>query len=96
MRYLLPVVLAVALPSCGISIQELSNVVREARPCSAGDTCVLAGGSQCTCSTAVNAEKKHDVDIAAASVDCGGAMVECEACEDPQCLQGTCTCAGKY
>ncbi|MGC4113447.1 MAG: hypothetical protein QM765_02000 [Myxococcales bacterium] len=93
MRTLYAIVLAAALPGCGISIQELASVVREARACTDGDTCVLAGGSQCTCNTAVNSTKKKDVDIAVASVDCGGAMVECAECLDPQCVQGMCSCA---
>jgi len=67
-------------------------VVKEARPCEAGDTCVLGGGSQCTCETAVKAAKRQAVDLAASSVDCGSAMVECPACLDPQCVDGLCAC----
>ena len=93
MKTLLPLLLAAALPACGSSIAELSSLVREARDCSDGDSCVLAGGSQCTCDTAVNAKRKQDVDLAAAMVDCGGAMVECAACIDPQCARGLCSCA---
>jgi len=93
MRRALPFALALALAACGISTEDLARIVAESRPCVVGDACSLAGGSQCTCATAVNAKDKQKVDDAAADVRCGGAMVDCAYCQNPQCIAGKCTCS---
>lgn len=92
MRALL--VAGLLLAGCGgVSSAELVRIVEESRPCSAGDACVLAGGSRCTCATAVNASQQERVDEAADEVDCGSKMVECQECLAPSCVGGLCACA---
>ncbi len=86
--------LALVLTSgCGrISLEEFSAQVREARACSEGDTCVLAGGGTCTCASPVNASRADALNEAVKNVDCEGSMVDCVAfqpnarCEAGQCV----------
>jgi hypothetical protein len=74
-------------------VSELSRVVKEARPCEAGDNLPCSGGgSQCTAWTAVKAAKRQAVEPRRLQRDCGSAMVECPACLDPQCVDGLCAC----
>lgn len=75
---------------CGVSIEDFNALVEDARACQAGDTCVLAGGGQCTCNSPVNASRAVEIDEAAEDVRCGGAMVECPSWTAVRCEAGRC------
>lgn len=75
---------------CAPSVAELDELVAEARSCEAGDTCVLAGSSQCTCPRSVNQKRAAEVDELASRVACGGMMVECASPGTPVCENGSC------
>ncbi|MGI5864733.1 MAG: hypothetical protein ACOX6T_22160, partial [Myxococcales bacterium] len=78
------------LTSCGLSLDELHELVEESRACEPGEQCVLAGAGQCTCETPVNAKHRQRIDEAAAEVRCGGAMVECPTIGSVACEAGRC------
>lgn len=86
--------LALVLTSgCGktLSLEEFSAQVREARACAEGDTCVLAGGGTCTCSSPVNISRAEAINEAVKNVDCEGSMVDCVAYRNnARCEAGTC------
>lgn len=88
MRVLLLVVLA--LTACGVSQDDFSAMLEEARACQTGESCALAGGGQCTCDSPVNASKAASIDEAADDVRCGGAQVECPGWSNPRCEAGRC------
>lgn len=74
----------------GISLEEFSAQVREARACTEGDTCVLAGGGTCTCASPVNASRAEAINEAAQEVNCRGSMVDCATYRNARCEGGTC------
>lgn len=69
--------------SCGRD--DLSRLIREAAACGAGDACVLAGQSSCSCASPVNASRSREVNDAAGRVSCGGMTVACRALVNPRC-----------
>lgn len=87
------VVLLVLAGGCGDSHspEELSALVEEARRCEPGDTCVLAGGSRCSCGVPVNASRAEEVDDFARQVDCGNVVVDCPIVENVRCEANRCT-----
>lgn len=81
---------------CGKSreeaLKDFDVVLEDASACGPSDTCVLAGASQCTCPSPVNAQAKSDVDAAAEEMEksCDGAMVDCFHPVNIRCEQGRC------
>jgi hypothetical protein len=70
--------------------EEYAHIVEQARPCTDGDSCVLAGSSDCVCPTPVNATEQERVSMAATEVDCNGAIAECIAHTNVRCEGGRC------
>jgi predicted class III extradiol MEMO1 family dioxygenase len=70
--------------------EEYAQIVDDARACSDGDSCVLAGTSDCVCPTPVNASQADRVNTAAGDVDCNGAIAECIAHTNVRCEAGRC------
>jgi hypothetical protein len=87
-----PFILAsvVWLSACCPSIEEFTDQRETATSCSPGDTCVLAGSSDCLCPTPVNASRAAEIEAAADEVCCGGAQVECVFFQNPRCENGKC------
>ena len=86
-------VMALALHACGgMNAQEYSDLVEEARPCAAGDTCVLAGVSACTCATPVNTSREGEINEAADDFDCEKVETSdrCSAHTNVRCEAGRC------
>lgn len=85
------VALLLVLATCGgLSTAEFQKRVEEAAACAPGDTCVLAGQSQCTCRVPVNARNQAAIDADAKLVDCGGAIVSCIFFSNVRCENGKC------
>jgi hypothetical protein len=84
--------LALALTSgCGtLSIEEFREQVQEARDCTEGDTCVLAGAGRCTCGSPVNASRAADLNDAAHYVDCWYSNLDCAPYANMRCVDGKC------
>jgi hypothetical protein len=87
----LVLVTVLAVGCGGLSLSDFQQQVNAARTCdeAAGDTCRLAGASQCLCPTPVNSAKAADIDRVAQSVACGAA-VHCVQMLNPRCANGTC------
>jgi hypothetical protein len=86
-------VAALVLSACGgMNAQEYFDLVEEARPCAAGDTCVLAGVSACTCATPVNASQEEEITEAADDFDCEKVETSdrCSAHTNVRCEAGRC------
>jgi len=73
-----------------MNADELRQIIAEAAVCQTGDTCTLAGGSNCTCPAPINTKQLARVQEAAAGVHCGGLMVECQGLTNPRCEDGKC------
>jgi hypothetical protein len=80
----------VFLSGCCLSQEEFQQKVDEAMACSSGDTCVLAGSSQCLCARPVNASKAAEISSSAQDVCCHGGVVDCVAFRNPRCENGRC------
>jgi hypothetical protein len=80
----------VFLSACCVSEEEFSQEAEEAAACSAGDTCVLAGASQCLCARPVNASKAAELDALAQEVCCEGRAVSCVPFLNVRCENGRC------
>ncbi|MDY7226763.1 hypothetical protein [Hyalangium rubrum] len=89
MRYLI-LASVVFLSGCCVAREELSQEKEDAQACEPGDTCVLAGSSQCTCASPVNASKAKEIDSMADNVCCYGSAVDCVAYTNPRCENGRC------
>lgn len=90
MRFL--TLLVLFLSACGcLSTDEFQQRVQEAAACNPGDTCVLAGQSQCTCKVPVNARSQASIDADAERLDCGGAIASCILFANVRCENGKCT-----
>ncbi len=89
-RSFLLLVSVVFLSGCCESIESFSEHRAEAAACSPGDTCVLAGGSQCLCAAPVNASRAAEIEAAADEVCCGGAQVDCVLFQNLRCENGRC------
>jgi len=89
MRPLILVSLAF-LAGCCPTHEEFTQQREEAAACSPGDTCVLAGSSQCLCAGPVNAAKAAEIEAAAKEVCCGGAVVDCVSFTNLRCENGRC------
>lgn len=81
----------VFLSACCTSIEAFEQEREEARACSEGDTCVLAGSAQCLCAGPVNAARAAEIEASADGVCCEGTMVDCVAftnvrCENERCV----------
>ena len=92
-RYLLILVLVSA--ACESPEDRLERLIDEAAACEEGDTCVIAGATDCSCGEPVNAEQEDEVNAAAEGITCCdlfGAcmMVECAAVEHLRCEEGRC------
>jgi hypothetical protein len=74
----------------GITDEEFQQIIEEAQVCEPGDTCVLAGGGQCTCDQPVNADSVERVERAVQDLDCGGAVVDCIGFSNPRCENNRC------
>jgi hypothetical protein len=87
--------LALALTACESAEERLDRVIDEAKACEEGDTCVVAGGTDCTCGAPVNEEKAAEVTAAAADIECCDLFgrcvaVDCAGFQDVRCEDGTC------
>src|SRR5687768_16679398 len=86
--------LALTLVTCGdadsFTRDDLLQVINDARACDPGDSCILAGSSQCTCQMPINAESEDDVTAAAEQVDCEGRIVQCVGWTNLRCEDGLC------
>jgi hypothetical protein len=73
-------------------IQAYDDVVTEARRCSAGDACVIAGGVRgCRCAVAVRASAKQRVDSAAKEAACEQVeRLYCPPLSNPRCEKSVC------
>jgi hypothetical protein len=80
----------VLLSGCCLSTEELAQQREEAAACAPGETCVLAGSSQCVCPVPVNASKAAEIEAAADEVCCGGAQVDCVFFQNVRCENGRC------
>jgi hypothetical protein len=81
---------------CGVSRDEYAQRVDEAQLCNDGDTCVLAGGNDCSCPAPVNAGSAAEIDALASEVSCcdpfGACVaVDCARLENLRCENGRCT-----
>lgn|GEM_PF-1711401 len=92
------VVAALAVAACADPQQRLAEVIDDARACEPGDTCVVTGGTDCTCPQPVNADAVDAVEAAAeaANGSCCDVFGQCVAvdcaafanvrCEDGRCV----------
>ncbi len=84
---------ALLLTACFATLDDLSELKKEAAACAPGDTCVFAGGLDCTCASPVNAKRAAEVEALAESVSCfGEGMVECGYGPEAgaACVEGRC------
>ncbi|MGI5862642.1 MAG: hypothetical protein ACOX6T_11375 [Myxococcales bacterium] len=78
------------------TIEDLSELKKEAAACAPGDTCVFAGGLDCACATPVTAKRAAEVEERAQSVSCfGEGVVECPHGPGAaaECVEGHCRAA---
>jgi hypothetical protein len=96
-RHLLWSMLGVlAVAACDDPQETLAATIEEARACDVGDTCVLAGDTDCTCGQPVNADAVDEVNAAADRVSCCDLLgrcvaVDCVAFANIRCEDGRCT-----
>lgn len=80
---------------CESPEQRLARMIDEAMACEPDDSCVLAGGSDCTCAQPVNEARAAEVDEAAKDISCCDMFgrcvaVDCAAFQDIRCQDGQC------
>lgn len=80
---------------CPVSQDEFGRIAEEARACEGGDTCVVAGSSDCGCPQAVNADRAEEFQAAADALVCctpfSCVQPVCNLVENPRCENGECT-----
>ena len=84
---------ALGLTGCFASKHDLAKLRKEAAACLPGESCVFAGGLDCSCPAPVNAKRAVEVDEFAAGVSCfGEGQVECgnRADSAAECVEGQC------
>lgn len=87
---LLSLTLGVTSGCGGVTEEELQQIIEESKVCAPGDSCILAGGGQCTCAVPINAEHRARVEQAVADYDCDGLMVKCMGNINVRCEAGRC------
>lgn len=90
MRLFLALLAGVLLCSCGPSREDLNALIAKSAACAPGDTCVLAGQTDCTCGGPINSKNLSEVNDEAANVRCGGSEVSSRSLTNPHCQNGTC------
>lgn len=83
------------LMACADPKDTLAAVIDDAAACAEGDTCVVAGATDCSCGGPVNSARVDEVEAAAARVSCCDLLgrciaVECAAFENVRCEAGRC------
>jgi hypothetical protein len=87
------IILFAAGCSSQLSSQDFDKMSAQARACQAGDSCVLAGRTKCSCFASVNANQQSMIDEAATHVVCpDNRNVQCDPAPgySPQCVNGQC------
>ena len=87
----LTMMLAGGMTACGYTLEDYERDLEAAKSCDGEDSCVLAGfNRQCTCHTAVNAERAEEVQMWADNVNCSNVRIKCATLINPRCERGTC------
>lgn len=73
-----------------MSEAKLLELIQDSQACEEGDTCVLAGDTQCSCPQPVSSKNKEQIDQAAGLLDCGGKTVKCQGYINPRCADKIC------
>lgn len=89
------VALTLGAGACESAEARRERVLDEAVACQPGDTCVLAGDSDCTCGVPVNAARAAEVDEVTAAIACCDVLgscvaVDCAAFANLRCEDGRC------
>lgn len=99
-RIIYALAFSLCLTACGMSSEDLQELVRESKACVTGDTCEYVSGP-CLCMTPVNSDKAAEVIEAAKSVTCdenpyckSKINIRCEdnICTADDCSPGTQIC----
>lgn len=96
LRFAALAVVGVAVTACTTPEERLAEIVADSQACEHGDTCVVAGFTDCNCGFAVNADAEDAVNAAADGVSCCDLLgqciaVDCAAFESVACIDGRCT-----
>jgi hypothetical protein len=94
-RVVVVLFVAATAAACEDPQARLDEVLADARVCDEGDTCVLAGGTDCTCDQPVRVDAADAVNAAAAGISCCDLLgrcvaVDCAAFANVRCEAGQC------
>lgn len=81
-------------PSTEAKLNQLTVTMADAGACVTGDTCVLAGKSNCSCDAPVNARAKTQIDAQVSQINqtCAAEdfLGDCQTLTLPRCEAGRC------
>jgi hypothetical protein len=84
----------ILMTGCAPTGVDLENAISEAGTCSEGQTCTLAGGTDCSCPAPVRADREHEINEIASRVACDGVRVRCVPTANPRCESDRCVADG--